>query len=50
MRSTLASEAVSGAFQPNLKALYYHADNVSPWWAKGMEVECKVGHQIFYLG
>jgi N-acetylmuramoyl-L-alanine amidase len=45
----VARRAVIGALDdPTGGATHYHADYVSPYWAKGETPTCIIGHHIFY--
>ncbi len=45
----LARLFLAGVYQdPTLEAKWYHADYVSPGWAKRMERTAKIGRHIFY--
>lgn len=45
----IARRAVAGALKDNTRgATHYHADYVSPYWAKGQAPRVTIGRHIFY--
>ena len=45
----VASAAMAGSGHAELEGVtHYHADYVSPWWAKRMNVAIEIGDHIFY--
>lgn len=44
----VARRVLGGSGDPTYGATYYHADTVSPSWAKAFTVTAEIGNHIFY--
>ena len=45
----VATAVINESYMPVVPdALYYHADNVQPYWANGKRSVARIGNHVFY--